>query len=356
MTRNASIGLLLLLTLLAGCSRNGREGGDSGPPTSSDGNAAPTTGTPTEEGASIVAFQLPERDLFPEGMAYDPVTGDFFVGSLRKSKIIRIAGSGAVDTLAVRAELGQGGILGMKVDPGRRVLWSNFHQSDEQLGADPSVPFRTGIHKIDLESGRLLRSYAVEKTDENHLFNDIALASDGTVYITSFSKGALYRIASDTGVLEEWLPMPEGVYTNGIDIEPTERFLFVAGSADIYRVEIETREVTRLELPEGELVGYTDGLYFDAGSLVNISSWQDDGELHYRVARLGLSEGLSSIESVRPLDQDHPLFAFPTTGVIVDGWFYYIATAQFDKVDERGTLAPWYEMSDIFILKVAVGE
>jgi hypothetical protein len=150
--------------------------------------------------------------------------------------------------------------------------------------------------------------------------------------------------------------MPEGVYTNGIDIDPTGRFLFVAGSAEIYRVEIESREVTRMAVPEGERVGYTDGLYFDSGSLVNIASWRDETGLRYRVARLGLSEDLSSIDSVRPLDQDHPLFAFPTTGVITGGWFYYIATAQFDKVDENGTVAPWDELSDIFLLRVRTGE
>jgi len=44
----------------------------------------------------------------------------------------------------------------MKVDPERRILWANFHQAAEQLGADPSEPHRTGIHKIDLESGSLI--------------------------------------------------------------------------------------------------------------------------------------------------------------------------------------------------------
>jgi len=60
----------------------------------------------------------------------------------------------------------------------------------------------------------------VEKAEETHLLDDIALASDGIVYLTSYSKGTLYRIPAETGELEEWLPMPEGVYTKGIAMGP----------------------------------------------------------------------------------------------------------------------------------------
>lgn len=319
----------------------------------------PDAGAPASVGPpspSQVAFQLPERDLFPEGIAYDPVTDHFFLGSLRKSKIISISLDGVVDTLAAAEELGVGGILGMKVDPERRVLWANFHQAGEQLEADPSQPYRTGIHKIDLESGALIKSYSIEKTDEDYLFNDIALSQDGTAYITSYSGGTLYTIPAETEELHEWLPMPEGVFTNGITMGPDGRFLFVAGNADVYRVEIETKEVTRLALPDGEFIGYGDGIYFYDGSLVMIASYREGETLHYQVARMGLSDDLTAIEDIQLLDKDHPLYAFPTTGALVDGWLYYIATAQFDKVDSEGKVAPWEELSDIYILRVGMGE
>ena len=34
------------------------------------------------------------------------------------------------------------------------------------------------------------------------------------------------------------------------------------------------------------------------------------------------------------------------------GWFYYIATAQFEKFDAEGNLAPWDELSDTYILRL----
>ncbi len=343
--------VLPLLSLVAcGSPRGDAEAsstGAAGAPSSAVASPASPGANPSE-----VAFRLPERDLFPEGMAWDPVTGDFFLGSLRKSKIIRISGDGIVDTLAGMAELGQGGILGMKVDADRRILWANFHQSGEQLGADLSSPFRTGIHKIDLSTGRLLRSYSIEKEEENHLFNDIALASDGTVYLTSYSRGTLYRIGALADSLEEWLPMPEGVYTNGIAMGPDGRFLFVVGNDSVYRVEIETRELAPLDVPEGAYVGFGDGIYFHDGGLIIIAAYGEQGRRDYRVSRLALSEDRTAIESLRVLDQDHPLYGYPTTGAPVDGWFYYIANAQFDKVTGDGTVAPWGQLSDIHLLRV----
>ncbi len=39
---------------------------------------------------STVAFTLPERDLLTEGIAYDPRTRAFFVGSVHRRKIVRV--------------------------------------------------------------------------------------------------------------------------------------------------------------------------------------------------------------------------------------------------------------------------
>ena len=39
---------------------------------------------------SSVAFTIPEKDLIPEGIAYDPVGGRFYIGSLHKAKIVSL--------------------------------------------------------------------------------------------------------------------------------------------------------------------------------------------------------------------------------------------------------------------------
>jgi len=192
----------------------------------------------------------------------------------------------------------------------------------------------------------------IEKTDENHLFNDVAIARDGTVYFTSFAYGMIYTIDSVTDQIEEYLRMPEGIWNNGIDITPDDRYLFVAGSDKVFRVNLETKELLELPIPENEVVGYGDGLYFNDGNLLAITVHREGERLVHRVLKLSLAETMDRITSIEVLDQDHPLYSNPTTGAIADNWLYYIATAQFEKFDEDGNLAPWEELSDTYILKL----
>lgn len=317
---------------------------------------APSIVTTSGEGGfpSTVAFQLPERDLIPEGMCYDPADDVFFLGSIRKSKILKISRDGAVEEFVSPVENEIRGFLGMKVDLERRALWANWHQGKSSEGFDPQARHYTGISTYDLNDGHLIRDYAIEKTEENHLFNDVAIARDGTVYVTSFAYGTIYRIDATTDQLVEYLRLPGEVWTNGIDITPDDRFLFVVGNAGVYRVDLASDEVLELATPENEFVGYGDGLYFHRGDLIVISGHREEDRVINRVLKLKLSEQLDRIVEIEVLDRDHPLYSSPTTGAVVGDWFYYIATAQFGKFDADGVLAPWDELSDTYILKVAL--
>jgi WD40 repeat protein len=305
-----------------------------------------------EEGRSEIAFQLPERDLIPEGICYDPADDVFYLGSIRKSKILKISRGGEVEVFVQSIEGEDRGYLGMRIDLNRRVLWANWHQDLKPNDPDPERQLLTGISKFDLESGQLIREYLIEKTDKNHLFNDVAIAQDGTVYFTSFSYGMIYTIDSTTDQIEEFLPMPEGVWNNGIDITPDDKYLFVVGSDRIFRIELETKELLELPSPQDEIVGWGDGLYFNEGNLLAITGHREGEKVVNRVIRLHLSETLDQITAIDVLDQDHPLYSNPTTGAIAGDWFYYIATAQFEKFDEEGNLAPWEELSDTYVLKL----
>ena len=304
------------------------------------------------EGLSEIAFQLPERDLIPEGICYDPEEDVFYLGSIRKSKILKISRKGEVEVFVPPVEGQDRGYLGMKIDLNRRVLWVNWHQDLKPNDPNPERQLWTGISKFDLESGQLIREYLIEKTEKNHLFNDVAIAQDGTVYFTSFAYGMIYTIDSVEDEIEEFLPMPEGVWNNGIDITPDDTYLFVVGSDRIFRVDVVTKEILELPSPEDEIVGWGDGLYFNDGHLVAITGHREGEQIVNRVVKLNLSEGLDRITAIDVLDQDHPLYSNPTTGAIADDWFYYIATAQFEKFDEDGNLAPWEELSDTYILKL----
>ncbi len=300
---------------------------------------------------SEIAFQLPERDLVPEGIAYDPKSDTFFLGSIRKRKILRIDRAGEVVTFVPPNENGLLGVVGVKVDEERRLLWACAFDGPQNEEHDPEEPQLTGVFVFHLDDGRPVAKYTVEKKSDWHMCNDLALASDGMAYVTSFAGGTIYEIDPEAGEMTEFLPLPRTA-TNGIAITPDDRFLFIAAGRRILRCDRETLEVIALARPAGVEIGGGDGIYFHEGSLLMIEVRLVAGALSDRVLQLGLSGELDAIETVAVLDEDHPLYSTPTTGALVGDWFYYVANSQFRKIDEQGKMPPLEELSDITILKV----
>jgi len=109
---------------------------------------------------SRTAFKISEPDLIPEGIAYDRRTKTFYVGGTYLRKIISIDQKGTVKNFTGEAQDGLRGVLGMRVDEKRRVLWAI--SSDAGL----SMPIKgnprdclgcSEVLKYDLQTGRLLR-------------------------------------------------------------------------------------------------------------------------------------------------------------------------------------------------------
>ncbi len=329
--------LVLLTILLVGCKQKAQ-----GP------------AEPEEAEGTQIAFQLPERDMIPEGIAYDPVSKTFFLSSMRKSKVTKISMDGTIGEFVSPRQDGIMSTIGMRVDAKRRIIWVNSSSNDLMEDYSEEVPNETGVFKYDLNTGNLIKKYTIPKTTAQHLFNDLAIARDGSVYLTTFAYGTICKIDSQTDELSEFLPMPENVYTNGIDITPDDKYLFVVGNDQIYRISPDTKEKLILELPEGEEPGFTDGLYWYNNSLIAIATRMLEGKVNQRILRLYLSSELDRITQVEVLEEDHPLFSAATTGAIVDNWLYLNATAHFTKLDENRQLAPWEELSDIYVLKIKI--
>ena len=71
-----------------------------------------------------VAFRIADPDLIPEGIAYDPKTRTFFVGSTFKRKIVAVDAAGRARDFTTEAQDGIFGVLGLRVDADRRILWA----------------------------------------------------------------------------------------------------------------------------------------------------------------------------------------------------------------------------------------
>ncbi len=276
-----------------------------------------------------------EPDLFPENLAYDPVTKDFFLGSTLKDKILRcgLAG-GACRPFVAPHRAGLGDVLGLKIDGHSRTLWVT---SNTERGAS--------LRCYKLASGELLRTYALTGA---HLFNDLAVGASGQVFVTDTKEGSLYRLASENSRLEKLAPGHIFQAANGIALSAEGHRLFVASFGDgVTAIDLSSHKVIPLRHPAAICLGYIDGLYAIKGSLLAIQN----GPMVPRIVRFGLSSDEGEIVSMAVLERRNPLFDGITTGVLADSRFYYVANSQLDRV-VNGKIKPGVTLEPLRILAI----
>src|SRR5215213_1323552 len=167
--------LLLLVLLLAVSSTRTRAAAQSTPAPTPAQPAFPAA-TPTTGGGRV--FALAGGGGFPEGIAYDEATGDFYVGSTIDGTIYR----GNVETGKVEVFVpGQPGrvAVGLALDDSGRLFVAGG-----ETGA--VAVYDTATRQILLEVANGLAP--------NTFLNDVAISPTGDAYITDSFNPTLYRI------------------------------------------------------------------------------------------------------------------------------------------------------------------
>lgn len=137
--------------------------------------------------AAPVAFRLADPKLIPEGIAYDPKGARFFIGSIAQRKIMVTDGKGeARDFSSASDKLDA--VLGVAVDATRghldAVSTNGFEESAK-------TERRNAVVRYDLESGRLTDRFVAPEAMQ---LNELAVAPDGTLYVTDSMSGTLFRM------------------------------------------------------------------------------------------------------------------------------------------------------------------
>ena len=257
------------------------------------------------------AFLLGERDLIPEGVAWDAATRRLFVGSLYKRKIVAVDPAGAARDFVTEGADGLWQVLGMKVDTQRRRLVVCSAADPQMRGFQESDRGRSGVFAFDLKSGAVVMRALLPSDGKKHLFNDLALTADGGAYVTDSEEGSVWRLDSSER-LTRFVAPSTFYYPNGIALSPDERSLYVASFTGVDRVELATGVRTALPHPSGVTLVGVDGLYLHGHSLIAVQN----GVRPHRIAVFALSKRYDRVVSGRVLDRLDPLVTDPTTGVV----------------------------------------
>lgn len=247
-------------------------------------------------------FTLPGNAVYPEGIAYDAATGDFYVGSTRTGTVYRgdADAPGELRVFLPGGEDGRTSVTGMKVDGSGRLFIAGRN---------------TGrIFVYDAASGELIRAFAAPPAPRT-LLNDVAV-TDEAAYVTDSFRPRLLRIPL-TGAsaleAEPWLelegtgiPHGGGFNLNGVAATADGRFLLTVhfGTGQLFRIDARTKEVREVDLGGARLTT-GDGLLLEGTTLYAVR------ETPAAVVVLELSDDFTSGSVIHTLTD--PSLRLPTT-------------------------------------------
>lgn len=275
-------------------------------------------------------YILPGKDVFPEGVAYQPSTGDFFVGSTTDGTIYRGNVNQGAARPYLRGDKDRPDARGLEVDDQGR-LWVAGGPTGKMLVYDTS-------------SGDLISSFSTGKSGMDKTFlNDVTVAPDGTGYVTDSTSPILYRARAGTdgdSSFDAWLKTSgtvlryqEGFNLNGIVATTDAPYLITVQSntGKLFRINTDNREVAEVDLG-GAMLTNGDGLWLDGHTLYVARNQQG------KIVRLTLSEDYSA----GTVDSDFadPSLAYPTT-IARYGTRLLVVNSQLDKRESGSPKLPF---------------
>lgn len=288
-------------------------------------------------------FLIDRLGLVPEGMAYDSAGKRWFVSSVRTRTIFAISAKGEVSELAKDLPWG---VFGMVYDGPRGVLWATTSALPQVEGYRAEDAGKSALLKIDPRSGRVMETLRPRDTAKHH-FNDVALADDGTVYLSDGASPNIFRVHGKSLV-----SFVHGPFASLQGLAVRGSLLYASDySKGIFAVDRRTLDVRPLPVPQNVSLLGVDGLYL-AGAQTLVAT--QNGTNPNRIVRIRLASGGLGISSVETLLANATALGDPTLGVIAGDRFYFNANAQWDLFADDGTITDPVKLKEAVILSVPV--
>ncbi len=263
------------------------------------------------------AFRTTEKDLIPEGLAYDAQRNVFYLSSLNRRKIVEIGRDGNVSDFVPADRFGLLPVLGIRVNPSDGTVWAD---SFADTGHSELLHFDA--------TGKLLGRFKPEGRAK-HGFNDLVIRKNGEVITTDSLANIVYRFDSAARTFKALAVHRSLFYPNGIALSENDLTLYVADSLGVVSVDLRSGASRDVDPgPRSTLAGI-DGLYWHNGSLIGIQN----GIGSPRVVAFHLSSDGLRVTRTTILENRSNLCVLPTTGAIRGSDFFFIANSQIDNMN-----------------------
>ncbi|TSA81712.1 superoxide dismutase [Deinococcus detaillensis] len=269
--------------------------------------------------SEMISYSLPGNSVFPEGVAHQAGSQNFYVSSTTDGTIFKGTLGKANAEVMLPPVPERPSVLGMKVDEGGWLYMAGGTSGK--------------IFVYDTATKAPIKAFDTPEAPERFI-NDVALSADAA-YFTDSARPILFRVsrtANSVGEIEAWLDLsttavkylPFGPGSapnlNGIVVTPGGQYLIVVQSntGKLYRITIADKTVKEIDLGGIEVHG--DGLLFNGPTLYAVADSS--------IVPITLSADFSSGKLGVALTDDR--LRFPTTIAQV-GDRLLVVNSQFDK-------------------------
>lgn len=263
------------------------------------------------------AFRTTEKDLVPEGLAYDAQRDVFYLGSLNRRKIVEIGRDGNVSDFVPADRFGLLPVLGIRLNPSDGTVWAD---SSSDSGRSELLHFDA--------RGKLLGRFHPDGSGK-HGFNDLVVRKSGEVITTDTTGHRVLRFDPVANTFKSLAVHRPLFYPNGIALSEDDQRLYVADNLGVVTVDLASGESHDVDPgPKSTLAGI-DGLYWHNGSLIGIQN----GIGSPRIAAFHLSGDGLRVTRTTVLENRSNFSVLPTTGAIRGPDFYFIVNSQIDNLN-----------------------
>jgi hypothetical protein len=265
-----------------------------------------------------LALASEEKDLIPEGLAYDARQNLFFLSSMHRRKIVIIGADGKAADFVPAGFAHILPVLGIRPDPNDGTVWASSWDENGD---------RSELLHFD-NAGKLLGRYSLNDSAK-HGFNDLVVGKDGDIFLTDSVSNEVYHFSPQTKIFASLALSRELSAPNGIAFADDGHLLFIADDFGMVRFDTAAKSSSEVNPgPHNTLAGI-DGLYYRKGTLIAVQN----GIGQPRIVAFRLNRDNTSVTQTTVLENRTAFTRLPTTGALRDNDFYFITNSGVDNLD-----------------------
>lgn len=291
-------------------------------------------------GKGETAFALRDVTGLIEGIAWRAKTDQFYFGDVNGRAVWVRGKDGALRRFTPAGDELLG-VFGLAVDEDSGTLWAATSAVAAMRGFTPEMDGTAALAEIDLSSGQVRRTIPVVRQSgdlQSHVLGDLALGTDGSVYVTDSGGPMIWRLRPGGRDLEVAVESAEFMSLQGIVVLASGALVVSDHANGLLRVDLNRRSVARIEPPPNTSFAGLDGLVLAPnGDIFAIQN----GVRPPRLLRIVLDSVAEAVIDATVVESGHITMAAPSLGCIgSEGQLFFVANAgwtRFENTDGQPT-------------------